>query len=221
MLFLWYWESEGREFGTENAQRVDLSVDLSPDLILPFFKQVMMKVCYSDIQRWILSNQTMCVMFVCMTLQTEEVAVCKNTCKHMTANEGMRMREATGFDCMSFVTENGSNSCSNLHLTSLYVCTFIPRHMRHQSTRGPQWDGSPMSRHWHKHSLSIVIIIATVTANLSQAVLTLVPSIVEESIQQQGNLDNSINSVAARQPIKNTESVSLPLPIVRSVVQHI
>lgn len=48
---------------------------------------------------------------------------------------------------------------------------------------------------------------------LSQAVLTLVPNLVKESIQQQGNLTNSINSVAARQPIKNTESVSLPLPI--------
>lgn len=99
------------------------------------------------------------------------------------------------------------------HLTSA-ICLYIYSQAHETSTHGPQWDGSPVSLHWHKHSFSIVIIIATATANLSQAVLTLVSNIVEESIQQQDNLDNTINSVAARQPIKNAESVSLPWPIV-------
>lgn len=147
-------------------------------------------------------------MFVYMRLLTEEVAVCKNVC-----SEYMRQRRN---EIMDFT------ACPLQQKTDLiHAPTFTwPRYMfiRHETSIHSwptmRWQSSESrSLRWHKHSSSIVIIIATVTANLSQAVLTLVPELVEETIQQQGNLTNSINSVAARQPIKDTESVSPPLPI--------
>lgn len=155
----------------------------------------------------------MCVMFVYMRFLTEEVAVCKNMYKCMRDKEGMRL-----WISLHVLCNKKTDLIHALTFTwPLYM--FIPkkisRHMRHQSTLGPQWDGSPVSRgvFTDTNILHQLLHHCHSDRKFSQAVLTLVPNLGDESIQQQGNLTNSINSVAARQPINNTESVSLPLPI--------
>lgn len=114
--------------------------------------------------------------------------------------------------CTHLVVHPAFHSCLSAHSASLqplvllFTCFIF--------SISPSGHPNEMKTlHWHKHSSSIVLIIATVTANRSLAVLTFVSSLVEEPIQQQSNLTNSINSVAAQQPMRNTERVCLPVPI--------
>lgn len=112
--------------------------------------------------------------------------------------------------CKRSVVDPAFHSCLS---TALTTSTSGPAPYMFNIFCAPPHPNKLRSLHRHKHSSSIVLIIAAVTATPSLAVLSFVSSTVEEPIQQQGNLTDSINSVAAQQPMRNTESVCLPFLI--------